>query len=451
MVRLLGLLTAAWYAISYVSAVSSTGNSVLVILEPKLKQEDYSTFFNGLKKRGYKLTFRSPKDVSPAITEHDVPSFSHVIFFAPNSKSFANDITPQSLVKLLTLNTNILFALSPKATPISALAAEFGLSLPPPNTPLVSHWPARPLPHTTLPISLAKSHPLITPGIAPILYSGINFAIGDNPQVFPILNAPVESFAADSESDDNAESVAEMADRGGEGLWAGNNMAVVAGFQVAGGARAAWVGGMSVFSDEFANGFFAPEQKTGNARFAQELARWTFQETNVYRIDSTSHRLASTPAHNATTPPTKYTVKNDIVYEIQVSKFNGEGKVGQWEPYSDIDDLQLDFTMLDPHVRVDLPAVKAEPGVYRVQFRAPDRHGVFKFIVDWRRKGHTYLESSTTVSVVPPRHDGYPRFLSAAWPYYAGAISTSVAFMLFCTLWLLGDNSQKVKSKKKAE
>lgn len=50
----------------------------------------------------------------------------------------------------------------------------------------------------------------------------------------------------------------------------------------------------------------------------------------------------------------------------------------------------------------------------------------------------TYLESSTTVAVVPPRHDGYPRFLSAAWPYYIGAMSTSVGFLIFSALWLAG-------------
>ncbi|KAF8602786.1 Dolichyl-diphosphooligosaccharide-protein glycosyltransferase 48kDa subunit [Ceratobasidium sp. AG-I] len=451
MVKLLGLLSAVWYAVSYVSAISSTGNSVLVLLEPKLKREDYSTFFKGLERRGYSLTFRSPKDVSPAITEFDVPSFSHVILFAPDSKSFASDITPQSLVKLLTLNTNILFALSPRATPLSSLAAEFGLGLPPPNTPLISHFPARPAPHTTLPISLAQSHPLVTPNLPPILFSGTSFSLDNNPQVFSILRAPAESFAADSDDDASAESVAETADRGGEGLWAGSSMSVVAGFQVAGGARATWVGGVSLFSDEFAKAEVAPGQISGNAQFSQDLASWTFQESMVLRVDSSTHRLASTSAHNATSAPTRYTVKDDLVYELHVSKFDGSGKTGQWKPHSEIKDLQLDFTMLDPHVRVDLPAVQGEPGVYRVQFRAPDRHGVFKFVVDWRRKGYSYLESSTTVSVVPPRHDGYPRFLSAAWPYYAGAISTSVSFMLFCALWLLGDHSQKVKGRKKVE
>lgn len=59
----------------------------------------------------------------------------------------------------------------------------------------------------------------------------------------------------------------------------------------------------------------------------------------------------------------------------------------------------------------------------------------------------TYLERSTVVPVVPPRHDGYPRFLSAAWPYYAGAFSTSGAFVLFVALWLAGDEREPKKSK----
>lgn len=62
----------------------------------------------------------------------------------------------------------------------------------------------------------------------------------------------------------------------------------------------------------------------------------------------------------------------------------------------------------------------------------------------------TYLYDAMTVPVVPPRHDGYPRFLSAAWPYYAGAISTSVGFVIFSALWLAGDASELERKKAKA-
>lgn len=57
-------------------------------------------------------------------------------------------------------------------------------------------------------------------------------------------------------------------------------------------------------------------------------------------------------------------------------------------PKSDIEDMQLDFTMLDPHIRTALKPVKGQPGTYGVTFKAPDRHGVYKFIVDHKRKGY---------------------------------------------------------------
>lgn len=66
-------------------------------------------------------------------------------------------------------------------------------------------------------------------------------------------------------------------------------------------------------------------------------------------------------------------------------------------------DLQLDFTMLDPHVRANLNAVEsadkhAHEQKYTVDFKMPDRHGVFKFLVDYKRAGSVQLsyESNDT-------------------------------------------------------
>ena len=73
---------------------------------------------------------------------------------------------------------------------------------------------------------------------------------------------------------------------------------------------------------------------------------------------------------------------------------------------------------------------------------------MFKFVLDYRRRGWTTLKADTTVPVVSPRHDGYPRFLSAAWPYYTGAISTSVGFLIFAALWLAGDDKKEHKKGK---
>ncbi|KAL1688100.1 Dolichyl-diphosphooligosaccharide--protein glycosyltransferase subunit WBP1 [Schizophyllum commune] len=433
---LLGLL-------SSVVAKSSTGNSVLVVVDPE-NRDLYTTFFNGLESQGYQLTFRAPKDEAPLIIQDDYPTFAHIVYFAPDTKTPAKDITPQTLVELAKQNTNLLIALSPKQTPISTLAAEFSLVLPPPGTPLISHFPERDGPRTVVPIAPPQGNPIVTEDLAPVWFSGVPFALGNNPLLVPVLNAPAHSFATDTETDAGASAVVDAAGKGGEGLWAGSSMGVVAGFQVVNGGRVMWVGGTEIFTDEFAQKELPTGGLPGNAQFVQDIARWTFQETMVLRIDETSHHLV-----NATEPKEAYTINDNIVFTAKISKYNPG--TAAFEPYSGINDLQLEFTMLDPHIRTALPPVPGTPGEYSTTFRAPDRHGVFKFVVDYRRKGWTHLQSSTTVPVVPPRHDEYPRFLSAAWPYYTGAISTSVAFFLFSAFWLASDTRDSRKGKAKAE
>lgn len=276
----------------------------------------------------------------------------------------------------------------------------------------------------------------------PILFSGIPHSFSPNPLLFPILHAPAESFASDSDSDNSAETAVEAAERGGEGLWAGSQLALVSGFQTRTGGRALWVGGVEMFSNKFMN-----EEDYGNVQFANDVTAWVFQEKNVLRIDHTTHNHASA---NISSPlPDRYTVNDMVTYTAKISEW--DPIEGAWKPCSSLTDIQLDFTMLDPHLRTALPPSET-PGVYTKTFRSPDRHGVFKFVLEYKRKGFSFLYDALTVPVVPPRHDGYPRFLSAAWPYYSGAISTSVGFVFFVTLWLAGGGAEKEGRKgKKAE
>ncbi|KIK59015.1 hypothetical protein GYMLUDRAFT_44753 [Collybiopsis luxurians FD-317 M1] len=454
---------------------SSTGDSVLVILEPE-KRAEYSIFLNGLEAKGYSVTLRAPKDEQPLLIEDGLPNFSHVAFFASDTKNFAKDITPQSLVQLLSLGTNLILTLGPKQNLLTSLAPEFSLLLPPPATPLVSFFPERADSPSVIPINAKSSSTpndtfsVLTPGVGSVWFSGTPFALTPNPLLFPILRAPAESFAADLSDASGlvSDALVDASEKGGEGLWAGSSLAVVAGFQtlIGGGtghgldagpgedkqARVVWVGGPSLFSDEFANkkvvekvkeerGLKVVENPSGNKQAALDIAGWAFQERGVLRIDSVSHRKV-----NQTGTPETYTTNDEIVYTVKISSYNAFS--GKWVPYSDIKDLQLEFTMLDPHVRTALPAVRGQAGTYSTTFRAPDRHGVFRFVINHKRKGFTHLLYTTTVPVVPPRHDGYPRFLSAAWPYYAGAISTSVGFLVFCALYLAGEAKEDKRSKK---
>lgn len=58
-----------------------------MVLDPSLDKDNFSRFFTGLTEKGYELTFRAPKDVTPAIIKDDVAAFSHVVLFTPDTKS----------------------------------------------------------------------------------------------------------------------------------------------------------------------------------------------------------------------------------------------------------------------------------------------------------------------------------------------------------------------------
>lgn len=113
---------------------------------------------------------------------------------------------------------------------------------------------------------------------------------------------------------------------------------------------------------------------------------------------------------------------------------------GAWGPLP-LEDVQLDFTMLDPHVRIPLSPSASQPSPDSTElsttFIAPDRHGVFTFKLDYRRPGWSFLKDDKRVAVTPPRHDEYPRFIGGATPYYFGTASTVLAFGVFSVVWIL--------------
>ena len=67
-----------------------------------------------------------------------------------------------------------------------------------------------------------------------------------------------------------------------------------------------------------------------------------------------------------------------------------------------------------------------------------------------RRSRWSYIRSVSKASVVPLRHDEHPRFIVGAWPFYTAPVSISIAFLLFCGLWVMLAEEDRT-GKKKAE
>lgn len=122
-----------------------------------------------------------------------------------------------------------------------------------------------------------------------------------------------------------------------------------------------------------------------------------------------------------------YRIKDDIIYSLVIEEYDADR--GGWVPYQ-ASDVQLEFVMLDPHIRTFLECVP-ETGRFWKLFKVPDNYGIFKFRILYRRPGLSVLAVNTQVSVRPFHHDEYERFIFSAFPYYASAFSMMAGFLVF--------------------
>jgi len=148
----------------------------------------------------------------------------------------------------------------------------------------------------------------------------------------------------------------------------------------------------------------------------------------------THHKLGESSA------PAEYTITEEVVYRAVIEEL----KDGIWTGYVS-DDVQLEFVRIDPFVRTTLKRVPGSSGLYESRFVIPDVYGVFQFKIDYHRKGYTFLNSATQVSVRPLQHTQYERFIPGAFPYYASAFSMMVGVCLLSCVFL------HIKEKDKSE
>jgi len=214
---------------------------------------------------------------------------------------------------------------------------------------------------------------------------------------------------------------------------AGTKTVFVAALQARNSGRVVFSGSLDLFGDKLCNspaqqyastGSSQRFEKSGNENFAKQLARWTFQERGILRVKSVSHHIVG-----ETEASPVYTIKDDIEYSIELEEWKGK----KWVPFT-ANDVQLEFTRLDPHIRATLKS--DGNGKFSSQFKVPDVYGVFTFKVEYNRKGYGYINAITRVPIRPFRHNQYERFLVAAYPYYASAFSMMVGVFVFSWFFL---------------
>ena len=105
--------------------------------------------------------------------------------------------------------------------------------------------------------------------------------------------------------------------------------------------------------------------------------------------------------------------------------------------------------MLDPYYQVALEQPDKASATYTYQLKTPWRLGIFKFAIDYKRYGMTYIDNAMEVSVIQLRHDEFPRYETTGYPYYVNVFVLMSASFLFVAGFAFSDFS-KVKGVKGA-
>ncbi|GAA98921.1 uncharacterized protein L969DRAFT_88967 [Mixia osmundae IAM 14324] len=420
--RLLSSLVVLCNALSAALARSSSGDRVLVVLDAAQDQASYSHFWSSLQERGFELTFRGAKE-GAALYEYDAPMFDHIILFAPSAKALSSDLSPQRLVDFLTSDSTakasgILLALSSDLSELwRDFAREFSLEFDDRGSSLVSHSSGN-----LSAVQIDTSYSVTTnahfvarlPPALPLQYNGVVHTFTQLPLLTNIVRAPPESYSRDPQR---------ASDEGP--FVSGEQAGLISAMQTLNNGRIVFSGSLDVFAN--------CDESVANSALVGDLSRWTFHEKAVLRVLTRSHRRLIDG--EGAQPPSEYRVGEEMAYSIALQEYNGK----DWVAF-EATDIQLEVSMLTPHLRITLPKdtvqSTSDVGVYSAQFALPDQHGVFTLRVDYRRPGLTWTTIKDQISITPLRHNEYPRFITGAIPYYAGASSVSLALIVFASLWL---------------
>ncbi|KAJ9073614.1 oligosaccharyl transferase glycoprotein complex, beta subunit [Entomophthora muscae] len=416
------MLTASLVGLSF--AQSLTGNRVLFLTDAGFSQEKYSIFYSLLKGRGYEIKLEKATEAELSIIRSDERLYDHIIFFSPETKVKSKSLAESNILEFIGLGGNIMMVADSKVH--NATDA--------PNS--WEHIIAHPKASKFISASTSSGRPIVFEGIAHSISN-------TQPQIASLLQPSPTAYSSLQSA------------FGNPGLY-GTEISLVSAHQSRNNARFTVFGSTEMFSDKFLTAPVAEKllkggQKShdvsGNQAFIEDLIKWTFQEAGVIKSTGFFHSKVGESER-----PANYRIKDEIVYSINLTEYRD----GKWVAFK-ADDVQLEVTMLDPHIRATLPVVSSvtdkagnELATYRLKLTLPDVYGVFTFRVNYRREGLSGILVEDVIPIHPFRHNEFPRFLLQAFPYYASTFSMSAGFILFSTIWLYNRDTGVLAKNKKA-
>ena len=414
----------------------------LVLLDDWNNVDTNSVFWSQITNMGYQITFKMANDKDIQLTNYGEYLYENIIFFAPTYvDSQKNDITIEKLLKFIDDGHDLMiFGSSDAGKFIRNLVNEFGADFDDFDSEVKDsvylHSGSESGLNRQL-LDLKDDEIIISKNVIGIntifkkpkgyiLYKGIGMDLDpQNKYVFPILSGDKNSYSVSKST--------------GEVFSNGEHIKLVNGYQARNNKRVVVLGSTEICSDKFYYLSMGEDNKSmlesPNALFCKDILNWNFQRTGVLKFTNVKHNNKEGKSLET------YRIKDYLEYYIDILEYDYIND--NWKNY-DADDIQLSFIMMNPYYINQLKKLHGKP-TYYAKFRAPEKHGVFKFIVDYHRTGYSYIFSSTKVPLRPFYHNEFPRFIPCAYPYYTSVFVILGSFILFSILFLYGKEKEEKK------
>lgn len=404
--------------------VATSGSKLLVLLQDNGVKSQCSKFFSALEEAGVSIEYKPYREAGLKLREYDTWMYDHLALFAPKAEGFGGSIDVPAILEFVDSGRDLIVVGSSQVSEtIRTLAAEVGVDLDDKGTSVFDHFShalgADGQPDHTLVVTtdIVSSSGILGSDIqAPLLFRGVAASVPSSSELVTV----VASASPSAYSHDPRRSMVEP-----PALMAGAGISLLSLVQARNNARVLISGSLDLFSNELfdAEVTIAPAGKqlgkSANEAVTTKAALWTLQQRGVLKATNMRHRLLSQPPGSL--PPSGYRVMDEVEFAVDLFVYEG----GKKAPYQ-ATDVQVEFVMLDPYIR--LPLRHEGNGTYSLQFKVPDVYGVFKYVIDYKHLGYSYVSISRQVPVRPFKHNEYERFLVCAYPYYASALSSMLAF-----------------------
>lgn len=447
-------------------------------------ENDFTLFFSDFKKQFLQdLVFKNIKDEKrlALVSGVDLSKnlYDNVVIFPITGRGLGKTLTPADLLQYTGNDHGNVFVIGNEKSgsdEIRLFLNQLGIYPAPKQYQIHDHFHSVEGNHTLLLIPVEKH--LVDDVIVgetlktdDVLYSGSLAILSNNELLLPVLVAPRTAYTYNPKKKEKSGSTDEHLTEGNS--WGiGSQEYLAVGFQNLANLRVAWVG-----SSDFLSDAFYERSNYKNERIALDLLTWTFGGKNALRIDYIEFYKTDKNTFNSKLLKDTFKVKDEVVYNIAISEF----KNGEWVPYH-ADDVQLEFKMLDPYYRLtleqvsqnhpslsfnvaglsevtpnntfyknDLTGEKETSQFYLAKFVLPDQHGMFKYLVEYKKPGFSFLTSENIITLRNLAFDEYTKstHIVNSWVYLSAIATLVSGWLVFLVLFLFNGSSAKATVTKK--